>query len=299
MLVERVRRDAGRVGIRARNALRHLSEVDRPQPSASPRQLVWQRDKVTLWRYDSGSRHQATPILLVMSLVTRPYVFDLRPGASLVARLLADGFDVYLLDWGVPDAVEAANTLETYCDEYLPLATAAVATESAASGVTIVGYCLGAVLSLLAVAGNDALPVSKLVLLAPPVDFSTFGAFPSMFGTGRIDLDDFVDETGNVPAGVMRDGIRLLQPTGDLLGLANLWLRLEDPRFLEAYQSLVGWSMDHIPFPGAAFRQVVELFFRQACLVEGRVPLGGRMVDLGSVRCPVLSVTGDDDHLVP
>ena len=56
-----------------------------------------------------------------MSLVTRPYVFDLRPRNSLVEDLLAARYE-FLLDWGIPTPADSPNTLSTYCDEYIPRA---------------------------------------------------------------------------------------------------------------------------------------------------------------------------------
>ena len=67
----------------------------------------------------------APPVLFVMSLVTTSLVFDLQEDNSLVRRFLDSGREVYLLDWGVPDAVDSQNSLETYCDEYLPRAVRA------------------------------------------------------------------------------------------------------------------------------------------------------------------------------
>jgi hypothetical protein len=52
----------------------------------------------------------------------RSYVLDLTPGNSFVERLLAAGFDVYLLDWGTPDERDAANRLEDYVDAAIPAA---------------------------------------------------------------------------------------------------------------------------------------------------------------------------------
>src|SRR5207244_11051560 len=126
--------------------------------AVTPRRQGWRRDGVVLYRYGSGSRAKATPILLVMSLVTKPYVFDLRPGSSLVADLLAAGQDVYLLDWGTPGPADAYNGLETYCDEYLPKAIDAALRTSRASGITLLGYCVGALLCLVTLAANPALP---------------------------------------------------------------------------------------------------------------------------------------------
>ena len=51
----------------------------------TPKDLVWSRGKVCLWRYRSDARH-GTPIVLFLGLLSRPYVFDLQPGNSLVIQ---------------------------------------------------------------------------------------------------------------------------------------------------------------------------------------------------------------------
>ena len=119
-VLERLRRDLDRNVLRTRNVLKHIAGVGRPAVACSPKTLVWERDKARLYRYDSDDRRIRPPIVLVMSLVTKAYVFDLRPGNSFVEALLGRGFDVYSIDWGVPDVSDAANSIETYCDEYLP-----------------------------------------------------------------------------------------------------------------------------------------------------------------------------------
>jgi polyhydroxyalkanoate synthase subunit PhaC len=59
------------------------------------------------------------------------------------------------------------------------------------------------------------------------------------------------------------------------------------------------WSRDHVPFPGAAFRQLVELLVRQNILMTGAIPLGGRQVDLANVRGNVLNAMAERDNVVP
>jgi polyhydroxyalkanoate synthase len=260
---------------------------------------VWARDKVRLVRYRSGCRTVSPPVLLVMSLVTKPYIFDLRPGNSFVEALLARGLDVYVVDWGVPDAVEAHNSFETYCDEYLPRAAAAVMASSDTDELIVYGYCFGAVLSLLFLAGHTELPVRALGVMATPIDFSYLGATPFIFREGRIDPDDLMDETGNVPAAVVLDGIRTMKATGDLAAYAGLLQNLDNDQFIVAHKALTGWAQDHIPFPGATFRQTVEWFIRDDQLVQGRLVLAGREIDLRSITCPALSVRGEADHIVP
>ena len=106
----RVLRTAERLSRGARRAAFDLA----PPESPTPRLPVWSRDKARLFRYvtpDGVTRRDAPPLLLVMSLVTTSLVFDLQEHNSLVRRFLDEGYDVYLLDWGVPDAVDSANTL--------------------------------------------------------------------------------------------------------------------------------------------------------------------------------------------
>jgi polyhydroxyalkanoate synthase subunit PhaC len=125
----RVLRTAERLARGARRAAFDLA----PPESPTPRLQVWSRDKVRLFRYltpEGVTPRDAPPLLLVMSLVTTSLVFDLQENNSLVRRFLDEGYDVYLLDWGVPDAVDSANSLQTYCDEYLPRAVQATLRES-------------------------------------------------------------------------------------------------------------------------------------------------------------------------
>lgn len=66
----------------------------------TPKEVVWQRDRARLYRYepDAQRRRFPVPIVLVYALILRPYVLDLVPGNSLVEYLRGEGFDVYLLE---------------------------------------------------------------------------------------------------------------------------------------------------------------------------------------------------------
>ena len=298
-VLDRIRRDLDRNALRLRNGLKHLAGVGRPDVAMTPKETVWSRDKVQLHHYLSDNPKASPPVLLVMSLVSKGYILDLRPGNSFIEALMAHGLDVYALDWGIPDAADAENSFETYCDEYLPRAAEEVLAHAGADELIVYGYCFGAVLSLLFLGGHPEIPLRAFGIMATPVDFSLLGATNKMFAEGRIDPDDLVDETGNVPANYVLDGMKTLSITGDLVGYANLLNRLDDSEYIAAHQALIGWSQDHIPFPGACFRQTVDWFMKDDCLARGEIELGGRTVDLRSIDCPVLNVIGEADHIVP
>ena len=294
-----IKREISRMRFRATNGLRHLSGDGFTPVAATPRTLVWSYDIVQLFRYDTIGPPSRDPILIVHSLVTRAHVFDLQPGSSLVEDFIRAGHPVYLLDWGVPGPTQSHNSLETYCDELIPWAVDEVLADAGRSSVDILGYCLGAILSALSAAGNVDVPVRNLVMLAPPIDFEPLGLAGNLLQDGRLDPEDLMDETGNVPASLLITSFRLAQPTLDVTTAANYWQALPDQHALGSHLAILGWSANHIPFPGTAFRQVVDLFVRERALERGVVPLKGGEVHLADLKARVLCVTGERDSLVP
>jgi polyhydroxyalkanoate synthase len=298
-LLARVNADVERSFLRARNGLRYVRGTHPPKLGVTPKDVVWQRDKAQLWRYrrDTPPRY-GRPLVFVTSLVSRSYILDLLPGSSTVEFLRDQGFDVLLLDWGVPDELDAGNTFETYVDEYLPRAVDAVLRETGAEEVTLVGYCLGGVLATLYAAGHAA-PVRNLVLLATPVDNSQMGPMVAALLEGRMEAEQLLDETGNVPADVLYSGFFMMAPTTVVAQKATLLQHLWDDEFVEGFQAVAQWTRDQVPFPGAAFRQLVEDLIRRNAFMDGRWRLGGREIDFTATGATVLNVMASADRVVP
>ena len=55
------------------------------------------------------------PIVFVMSLVSKPWILDLTFGQSFVQYMLAQGFDVFMIDWGIPRPKTSASSSTTTC----------------------------------------------------------------------------------------------------------------------------------------------------------------------------------------
>jgi polyhydroxyalkanoate synthase len=297
-LVDRVRRDVERSVLRARNGLRVVGGA-KPNVGATPKEVVWQRDRAELWRYQGGPIRYDPPLLIVHSLVSRSYILDLRPGSSSVEYLLGSGLDVFMLDWGVPDERDAGNSLETYVDDYLPRAVAAVQEVTGSSQVTLAGYCIGGTFAALYAAGHENAPVRNLVLMATPMDYDEMGVMVAAVKAGRLNPDELVDETGNVPADALYHGFFMQAPTTEITRYAVLLENLWNDEFVEGWQAMAQWSRDHVPFPGAAMRQIVEQFIRRNVLMTGEMRLGGRVVKFENTKANVLSAYAERDNVVP
>jgi polyhydroxyalkanoate synthase len=176
---------------------------------------------------------------------------------------------------------------------------AAVRRETGCDGVTLAGYCLGGVFAALYAAGHSDAPVRNLVLMATPIDFAEMGAMVAPLREGRLGPDELIDDTGNVPADALYTGFYMLAPTVEVAQKATLLENLWNDEFVEGFQAMAQWSRDHVPFPGAAFRQVVELLVRENVLMTGSIRLGGRRIDLADARGNVLNALAERDNVVP
>ena len=284
--------------LRARNGIKHAAGISQVRVGQSAKDVVWERDKVQLWRYANPGITRRPPILIVMSLVTRSYILDLRPGNSFIEQLTSAGFDIFLVDWGTPDEAESQNRLETYVDGYLPEAVDAALDASGNDDLTMLGYCLGGDLALLYATRPDA-RLRNLVLMATPIDFDGMGVIAGLAREGRINPEEVLGPDGNVPPDVIRTAFRIRRPTAELVKYVNLWENLWNDEYVEGYQAMNRWANDHIPFPGAAATQIVKLFVREQRLMSGSIRLGKRSMKLKAITCPIFNVMAERDDIVP
>jgi polyhydroxyalkanoate synthase len=285
--------------LRTRNGLAYMTGANRPAMGQTPRDLIWQRDKARLWRYRSDERRFRPPILIVHSLVSKSYILDLLPNTSMIRYLLGEGFDMFLLDWVPADPADAENTLETYVDEYIPEAMAALLEEADADELTLIGYCFGGVLTLLLAAVHPELPIRNMMVMATPCDYREMGFMSNMFREGRLSPDDVIEESGLVPAQALDEGFQSLKPTEYVTQRVNFFQNLWNDEFVEGFLAIAIWARDQVPFPGGVFRQTVDRLIRGNALYEGVIPHGRGEVRLADIRCPFLNAYAEQDTITP
>ena len=59
------------------------------------------------------------------------------------------------------------------------------------------------------------------------------------------------------------------------------------------------WIFDSPDVPGETFRQFIEDCYQKNLLIQSKLELGGRRVDLKNITMPLLNIYGQYDHLVP
>jgi len=234
----------------------------------------------------------------VFALINRPEIFDLRPGGSLVEYLLEEGFDVFLVDWGVFDEEDADMGLEDYvCDE-LGWAVRETLRASAADELTLMGWCMGATLCAMYCALSPQSDVRNLALLTMPVDGrgSTYARWVQ-----HLDSERVAEQWRVVPGPAIDVANKLLKPVTNFY---TTYRRLGQGVFdgtarPETYQPMAKWVADNPPFPGRAWSEWIRWIYQEGALVSGRIRLRGQRVDLRRIEQNLLVVTADADHIAP
>ncbi|MGH7369581.1 MAG: alpha/beta fold hydrolase [Candidatus Methylomirabilaceae bacterium] len=271
-----------------------------PQVGQTPRELIHKKNKSALYRYGHApDRRHAVPILMVPNLgISRPYIFDLFPGSSFIEHMVREGFDFYLLDWGVFGDEDNGLTLGECVTQILPVMVRKALRASRAQQVTLLGYCMGAPLGL-CYASLEPERVKNFVNMAGPVDFKSAGLFTTWLDKKHFDIDRLVDAFGSMPSEMVRVGFKLLKPTMDLTTFSNLWWNLWDDKYVEGFTALNKWANEYTPLPGEFMRQWVKEFYQDNKLIRGELFLDERRVDLAAIRCPLLVVGAKQDYIVP
>jgi len=278
--------------------LGNLMDVGEISSGVTPREAIYQEDKLVLYRYQADQVQNSVPTLIVYALVNRPYMTDLQENRSIIKGLLDGGQDVYLIDWGYPDAADRYLTMDDYINGYLDRCVDVICERHKVDSVNILGICQGGTFSL-CYSSLHPEKVRNLITMVTPVDFQTPDNMLSHW-VQLIDIDLLVDTVGNIPGEMLNWTFLNLKPYQLMgqkyLGVVDL---MDNPKVLKNFMRMEKWIFDSPDQAGEAYREFIKDFFQQNKLIKGEFELNGSRVDLGNVTMPVLNIYAEQDHLVP
>ncbi len=279
--------------------------TSRATVAQTPKQVIWTLNKARLYRYipvvPAEQRHKV-PLLLVFALMNRPYILDLRPGHSFIEYMVKQGYDVYLLDWGAPGPEDKGLEFDDYVLDYLPRAMRKLQAVSGCEEFSMLGWCIGAILTTISAALRPDDGLKNLLLLTAPLDFTDkqAGGFVRWVNDQAFDPDKMIDAFGNVPGELIDYGAKALKPVENYIGsYLTLWDNLDDPRIVQSWHAMNTWVTDLIPMAGATYRQLIQELYRENRLIQGKLIIRGERVDLSRIRANLLNVIALADHISP
>ncbi len=272
-----------------------------PQPvGLTPKELLYSRGTLRLYHYEAQTDEvYRIPVILVMATTNKAFIFDLAPGRSMIEYMVQRGFDMYVIDWEAPTYAERGLTLADYTQDFIPTCIEKVQADSGVEDVSMVGYCMGGVLSLIYAATHANGPLTNLVCITTPVDYHKIG-LPQVWNDPKyFDVDLLVDTLGILPAESVTQMFEMQRPAQRLAGQLRLWDQMLDDDFVDNYRAFNRWGEETLPLAGEYLRETTKELSWGNKLYTGELVVGGKAAKLSNINVPLLSCVAEHDHLAP
>lgn len=276
-----------------------LQSIEQVDVGTAEKELVFSQDKLRLYRFVSTQKKKnITPILIVYALVNRYYMMDLDQERSLIRRLLEQGMDVYLIDWGYPDPADRMLDMDDYVNGYLADSVEAVKKDSGFEQINILGVCQGGTLSLCYSAIYPQ-NIKNIITMVTPVDFSA-GNNTLRELAQYIDMELVSQALGNTSGDEMNRSFASLNPiTLNYLKFIKANKTMADKEKALFFLRMEKWINDSPDQAGRMICEFVSKNFQANLLIKGQLQIGDDIVDLANITQPVLNIFGAFDHIVP
>jgi len=245
-----------------------------------------------------AERH-AVPVLIIPPLMVKPDIYDLRPDHSFVGYLLERGFDVFLIDFGRPEQQDRDFRLEDYLLYPINTSVEKIRAVTGSRQVSIFGYCMGGIFATIYASLERTNAVKNIATIGAPMDFKKLGIFHDLIQYADKPLVALASAFGYLPAGISQTIFQITQPTKALTRPFSLLWNLWDEEYLESYEAMSKWMGDFLHYPEAAFRQFACDVVRDNKLIENRLEMFGRTVDLQNITASYLVLSSPDDLYGP
>jgi polyhydroxyalkanoate synthase subunit PhaC len=293
--------DAADLAEKTRVAPDRTETIENIEVGQTPSEVVYEENKLQLLHYEAKTEEQHdVPILIVYALINKPYILDLQPDRSVVQTLLEAGFDVYMIDWGEPSALDRSLSLEDYVTRYIDNCIDEVRERSGQDSINVLGYCMGGTMSAMYAALYPE-KVRNLALMASGLCFAGDGGVLEVWGADDYYDPETVTETfGNVPADFLDVGFALMDPVANnVTKYVRFYDNMEDEDFVENFGRMERWLSEGIDVAGVAYEEFIRDIYQENKLMQNELELGDKRVDITEIDMPVLQIVAEYDHLIP
>ncbi|MBF0204687.1 MAG: class III poly(R)-hydroxyalkanoic acid synthase subunit PhaC [Desulfamplus sp.] len=265
----------------------------------TPYEVIYQEDRVKLKHYKAKKKiAYKTPLLVVYALINRETMLDLQPGRSVVERFLENGIDLYMIDWGYPTRKDRFLDFDDHINGYMDNIVDFIRKKNDVPKINLMGICMGGAFSVIYSALHPE-KIRNLVTTVTPTNFDTNKGLLHLW-MKYLDIDSVVDTYGNISADVMNFGFLLLNPARLMIDkYVGFMENMDNKEFVENFIRMEKWIFDSPDLPGEVFRQFAKECYQGNKLIQNKLEVGGRLVDLKKITMPLLNIYGKFDHLVP
>ena len=299
LILSKLAEEAEKAGKSAQKASDVLMEPLDTKIAVTPYDVVYEEDRVKLKHYKPNVEIQLKrPLLVVYALINRETMLDLQPGRSVVQNFLEQGIDVYMIDWGYPARKDKYLTIDDHVNGYMDNIVDFILDKHHLDKIHLMGICMGGTFCVIYSALHPE-KVKNLVTTVTPTNFDTDQGLLHIW-MKDMDVDRIVDTYGNIPGDIMNMGFLLLNPARLMIDkYVGFIENMANKTFVENFVRMEKWIFDSPDVPGETFRQFVRDCYQKNLLIQNKMEVGGKRVDLKKITMPLLNYYGKYDHLVP
>ena len=249
------------------------------------------------------------PLVLVPPLGVTTETFDLMPNRSLARFMAASGFKTYLIDWGKPQKRHSHLGLKDYADVMMGQALEKVRKHSGVAQVSLMGWCMGGLLSLMHAGLRKNPDIRNIVTVASPIDLRSGGMVAGVaqaLNTPAKLIRKFTDfrlhsvdpEKMHAPAWVTTLAFKLTDPVGSVTTYWDLVTRLWDREFVESHSTTSDYLNNMLVYPAGVVQDMLVSVAVDNKLADGEIPLGEKISKFSNISASLLAFAGEKDVLV-
>jgi len=266
--------------------------------STTPYKVVYEEDRVKLKHYVPTEKKYKTPLLIIYALINRETMLDLQPRRSVVETLLKQGVEVYMIDWGYPTRKDQFQTIGDHVNGYIANIVEFICAEKSLTKINLMGICMGGVFSIIYSALHPH-RVRNLITTVTPSNFDTNKGLLNVW-MKETDAQVLGDVYKNMPGDVMNLGFLLLNPARLIIDKYMSFMEnIDNKSYVENFIRMEKWIFDSPDVPAATFKQFIIDFYKKNLLIQSKLEIDDRVVDLKKITMPLLNFYGKYDHLVP
>jgi polyhydroxyalkanoate synthase len=301
LILERMAEDAEKAQQRVSKASEVLQGQLNSDMASTPYEIVYEEDRVKVKHYFRDEKAEdklKVPLLVVYALINRETMLDLQPDRSVVKTFLDGGIDLYMVDWGYPKRKDRFLTINDHVNGYMNNIVDFIREKHNVPKINLMGICMG---GSFCVMYSSLYPdkIKNLVTTVTPSSFDTDKGLLHVW-MKDIDVDGIIKTFGNIPGDLMNLGFLLLNPARLMIDkYVGFVENMDNKDFVENFVRMERWIFDSPDVPGETFRQFVEDGYKKNLLIQSKMFLGGKRVDLKKLTMPLLNFFGQYDHLVP
>jgi polyhydroxyalkanoate synthase len=203
-----------------------------------------------------------------------------------------------MIDWGYPTRKDKYLTIDDHVNGYMDNIVDFIRRRHNLPKINLMGICMGGTFSVIYSALHPE-KIRNLITTVAPTNFDTDQGLLHIW-MKTVDADRMVNTFGNVFGDLMNVGFLLLNPARLVIDkYMSFFQNMGDKDFVENFVRMEKWIFDSPDVPGETFRQFVKDCYQKNLLIQSKMEVGGRRVDLQKITMPLLNIYGRVDHLVP